>query len=188
MNTLQYTVMGVVPLVIINHLLELYLPKFNLSTSPVSMMMEIMAHITVLLVTLYFVDRVVRYFPSYSGKAYGDVSFETIGLILVLLVVNSSNTNLGKKVMHASRHLKERFVSRRREGMKHKSDGTSKSTPNVAEPTTVMGASDGESNQVKGAIDKTDEEVTETPKEPETFSAMSSTEAFAIGGGNYSMF
>ena len=87
MNSIQYIAMSIVPLLLVNSVLETQLPAFSPRTPPLSMVIETAVHMMILLIVLYFVDRVVRYFPSMSGDKYGEVSFETIGLLLVLLVV-----------------------------------------------------------------------------------------------------
>ena len=127
MNSIQYTAMSIVPLLLVNHLLETQLPAFSPNTPPLSMIIETTVHIIVLLIVLYFVDRTVRYFPSSSGEKYGEVSFETIGLLLVLLIVNSNNSHLGKKVIHLTRHVKERFTNR--EGLKTEKEEAPKKDP-----------------------------------------------------------
>ena len=178
MNSIQYTAMSIVPLLLVNSVLETQLPSFSPRTPPLSMVIETAVHMMILLIVLYFVDRVVRYFPSMSGDKYGEVSFETIGLLLVLLVVNSHNSHLGKKVMHLTRHAKERFTSKR-EGLKVvKAD-----VPKV-------------DKKIQDVIKESEEEDNKTPSntQKEKFtqqggvSPTSSLDSFALTGGNYSQF
>ena len=189
MNSIQYTAMSIVPLLLVNSVLETQLPAFSPRTPPLSMVIETAVHMMILLIVLYFVDRVVRYFPSMSGDKYGEVSFETIGLLLVLLVVNSHNSHLGKKVMHLTRHARERFTNKR-EGLENKEEDIAPSktkhlvTPEVKKEKEIVVTTPGPSDA--GAAAKTD---------PESFtqqgggvSPISSLESFALTGGNYSPF
>ena len=181
MNSIQYTAMSIVPLLLVNSVLETQLPAFSPRTPPLSMVIETAVHMMILLIVLYFVDRVVRYFPSMSGDKYGEVSFETIGLLLVLLVVNSHNSHLGKKVMHLTRHAKERFTSNR-EGVKNEG-GSSGGEPGaaaaaaaeVAPAAAVTGGASGQSNE-------------KFTQQGGGVSPISSLESFALTGGNYSPF
>ena len=204
MNSIQYTAMSIVPLLLVNNLLETQLPAFSQNTPPLSMIIETTVHIIVLLIVLYFVDRTVRYFPSTSGEKYGEVSFETIGLLLVLLIVNSSNSHLGKKVVHLTRHARERFTNR--EGMGHKeSSGVDETKPkeNNTDPTNTQPQK--KPDQLHSMGDNSDhnerELSTKNPtatKKSENFTPnmsnsnvvepMSSLESFAMTGGNYSAF
>ena len=195
MNSIQYTAMSIVPLLMVNSVLETQLPGFSPNTPPLSMIIETAVHLIILLIVLYFVDRTVRYFPSATGDKYGDISFETIGLLLVLLVVNSQNTNLGKKVLHMTRHVKERFTNR--EGMK---EGPSKKV-NASNEVTIQ--KEGEEKIIKPLLNTNNSEtsgksigkVTDNCQHGEecftqknTIEPLNALESFAMTGGNYSPF
>jgi hypothetical protein len=196
MNSIQYTAMSIVPLLLVNSVLETQLPAFSPRTPPLSMVIETAVHMMILLIVLYFVDRVVRYFPSMSGDKYGEVSFETIGLLLVLLVVNSHNSHLGKKVMHLTRHAKERFTSNR-EGVKNEG-GSSGGEPGAAAAAAAevaaaeVAAAEVAAAEVApaaavtgGASGQSNEKFTQ---QGGGVSPISSLESFALTGGNYSPF
>jgi hypothetical protein len=181
MNSIQYTAMSIVPLLMVNNVLETQLPSFSHNTPPISMIIETAVHMIVLLIVLYFVDRTIRYFPSATGDKYSEVSFETIGLLLVLMVVNSQNSHLGKKVIHLTRHARERFTNR--EGKTETSDNTQ--TEPMLPPKTPP--------PHPPPVSETNNPA-ETLKKEEGFTQrggvtpMSALESFAVGGGNYSTF
>ena len=190
MNSIQYTAMCIIPLLLVNHLLETQLPVFSQHTPPVTLVIEIAIHMVILLIVLYFVDRVVRFFPSASGETYGSVSFETIGMILVLLVVNARNSNLGKKLLHLTRNVRERFIGQ--EGMDNKKIHNKPETNHEKQQ---------EEEEVKKmppppprTTNNTNENLPNHGDIPakvqvkEGFEPSSSLEGFAIGGGNYSVF
>lgn len=196
MNSIQYTAMSIVPLLLVNHLLETQLPAFSPNTPPLSMIIETIVHIIVLLIVLYFVDRTVRYFPSSSGDKYGEVSFETIGLLLVLLIVNSNNSHLGKKVIHLTHHVKERFTNR--EGLTNNTNTKKKtSKPEHKEQTVEVNEKEEETKHQTKPVNNN----LTLPAAPDSSSSthenfisqsnvepLSSLESFAMTGGNYSMF
>lgn len=193
MNSIQYTAMSIIPLLLVNSVLETQLPAFSPNTPPVSMIIETAIHMIILLVVLYFVDRTVKYFPSATGDKYGEVSFETIGLLLVLLVVNSHNSHLGKKVIHLTRHARERFTNR--EGMKEgAAPGTTEPRQNVLE--IAQGQAQAQAKAKAQAQAKAPEEAaSENKVPPEEFTQrgggvtpISALETFAMTGGNYSPF
>ena len=187
MNSIQYTAMSIVPLLLVNSVLETQLPSFSPRTPPLSMVIETAVHMMILLIVLYFVDRVVRYFPSMSGDKYGEVSFETIGLLLVLLVVNSHNSHLGKKVMHLTRHAKERFTNKR-EGMSQEDDTSEETTTEKGKKENILVP------QPPPPPQQPQPQPPHTPKNEEFTqqgggdSPISSLESFALTGGNYSPF
>lgn len=182
MNSIQYTAMSIVPLLMVNSVLETQLPAFSHNTPPLSMIIETAVHMIVLLIVLYFVDRTIRYFPSATGDKYGEVSFETIGLLLVLMVVNSQNSHLGKKVIHLTRHARERFTNG--EDVKQTTTPPAPATPPTAPtPHTAPPPS---------ALQELPEDEEKNNQAPFTqrggVTPMSALESFAVGGGNYSTF
>lgn len=184
MNSIQYTAMSIVPLLMVNSVLETQLPAFSHNTPPISMIIETAVHMIVLLIVLYFVDRTIRYFPSATGDKYGEVSFETIGLLLVLMVVNSQNSHLGKKVIHLTRHARERFTNREGIGeSKALPTNTSTTTTPSPPPSTVSETNDSEPTPNADKITIKDSFTQRGGVTP-----MSALESFAVGGGNYSTF
>lgn len=196
MNSIQYTAMSIVPLLMVNSVLETQLPGFSPNTPPLSMIIETAVHLIILLIVLYFVDRTVRYFPSATGDKYGDISFETIGLLLVLLVVNSQNTNLGKKVLHMTRHVKERFTNR--EGMKEGPSNNVTASKKVTiqeedkEKINPLSDTNGQTNRETSGKSigkcKSDESGEECFTQKNTIEPLNALESFAMTGGNYSPF
>lgn len=197
MNSIQYTAMCIIPLLLVNHLLETQLPVFSQHTPPVTLVIEIAIHMVILLIVLYFVDRVVRFFPSASGDTYGSVSFETIGMILVLLVVNARNSNLGKKLLHLTRNVRERFIGQ--EGMDNKHETNHKNKPEETTKETTEETVNANLQKLPQppppiTSDNTNVHLTNHRDIPakvkvkEGFEPSSSLEGFAIGGGNYSVF
>jgi len=190
MNSIQYTAMSIIPLLLVNNLLETQLPAFSRNTPPISMIIETTVHIIILLIVLYFVDRTVRYFPSSSGDKYGEVSFETIGLLLVLLIVNSNNSHLGKKIIHLTRHAKERFTNR--EGMGTKGTKPQTNKPNLVNDNETVHPTPPTPPTVPPTLPSplSHEEEEEPPVEKFTSNVIpsNSIESFAMTGGNYSMF
>ena len=204
MNSIQYTAMSIIPLLIVNNVLETQLPAFSPNTPPVSMIIETAVHMIVLLIVLYFVDRTVRYFPSSSGDKYGEVSFETIGLLLVLMVVNSHNSHLGKKVIHLTRHARERFTNR--EGLVEGKTTNGESFESGSQPPVLQGTEETAVLQTKKStpqgqptsVGQPTPEVTPSTSGKEGKVAftqrgggvtpMSALESFAMTGGNYSPF
>jgi hypothetical protein len=186
MNSVQYTAMSIVPLLLVNNFLETQMPIYTMSTTPVSMVIEIAVHLIVLLIVLYFVDRVVRFFPLASGENYGEVSFETIGLLLVLLVVNSTNSNLGKKVTHMTRHVRERFDLKQNGKEEEETKKPKDKPPHPQQPPQPAPPTPPAAPTTSSPPHKTYEGGIK--EKMEDFVPSSSAEGFAIGGGNYSLF
>jgi len=197
MNSIQYTAMSIIPLLLVNQLLETQLPAFSPNTPPLSMIIETIVHIIVLLIVLYFVDRTVRYFPSSSGDKYGEVSFETIGLLLVLLIVNSNNSHLGKKVIHLTHHIKERFTNR--EGLTNKDTENKTSKPQPRDQNIQNKKPVNENEETNPHTKPVNNNLTlptasDSSSTRENFISqsnvepLSSLESFTMTGGNYSMF
>jgi len=97
LNIIQYSVLTLIPVVILLKLVKNYVPDADEDKGNLVILVEILAQIVVMFVALYFIHKIVAYVPTYSGKLYGDVNI--INIIPALLLISiTMQSKLGDKV------------------------------------------------------------------------------------------
>jgi len=96
-NVIQYSLMGVIPIVILNKLIQRFIPEADLEKSTLELLAEISIQIVVMFCGIIFIHRVITYFPTYSGFAYENLTLTNV-ILAFLIIVLSIQTKLGIKV------------------------------------------------------------------------------------------
>jgi hypothetical protein len=96
-NVVQYAIMGVVPIVILNKLIQRFIPEADTDRSSLEILVEILIQIIVMFCGIIIVHRVITYFPTYSGFKYDQLILTNVILAFLILVL-SIQTKLGLKV------------------------------------------------------------------------------------------
>lgn len=97
MNLLQYSVLAIIPIVLLNKLIQNYVPEVDEEKGSLELTVEVLAQLSLLLVGMFFINRVVTYLPMYSGKDIGVINIAHM-LLGFLVIVLSLQTKLGEKV------------------------------------------------------------------------------------------
>tara|TARA_B110000967_G_C18841213_1_gene539470 strand:+ start:377 stop:1069 length:693 start_codon:yes stop_codon:yes gene_type:complete len=96
-NTLQYAFLAIIPVVLLNKSVRVYIPEVDESKTSLEISIEILAQILVMFFGLYYIDRLVTFVPPYSGDKYEPYIVKNT-VLGVLVIVLSLNTKLGEKV------------------------------------------------------------------------------------------
>lgn len=97
LNIVQYAVLAVIPVVILNKMTQNYVPEADDEKSSLELTAEILAQIIIMFISILFIHRVVTYLPTYSGEKYAD--FNVTNVVLAMLVILLSlQTKLGEKI------------------------------------------------------------------------------------------
>jgi len=97
LNIIQYALLAIVPIVILNKTMQKIVPEADEEKGNVEILAEIVIQVVCTFVGLLIVDRIVTYVPTYSGVKYPNIS--VIQNILVsLMIMTSLQTKLGNKV------------------------------------------------------------------------------------------
>ena len=97
MNVVQYSLMSIIPIVVVNKIIGRFVPEADENKGSLEITAEVVGQLVVLLVSLYFINRLVTYVKPYSGAGYGELNMITLSLVL-LVVVFSFQTQLAEKV------------------------------------------------------------------------------------------
>jgi hypothetical protein len=97
MNIIQYAVLALVPVVIMNKLIQNYVPEADDSKGSPEILAEIIAQVIVMFLGILIIHRIVTFIPTHSGEKYSDFSVTNI-VLAFLVIVLSLQTKLGEKV------------------------------------------------------------------------------------------
>ncbi len=97
LNIIQYTVLAIIPIILILKAVKHFVPEEDESKGNLEILLESVGQIIFMLIGLWFTDRIIRYFGTYSGKEYQ--AFNSISFILpFLLILSTMQTKLGAKI------------------------------------------------------------------------------------------
>ena len=106
LNIIQYSLLAIIPIVTINKLMQNYVPEADDDKGNLELSMEIILQTIGMFISIFFINRMITYIPTYSGTKYPD--FSVIFIILaVLMITLSLQTKLGEKVSILSDRLVE---------------------------------------------------------------------------------
>jgi len=97
LNILQYSIIAIIPVVILNKSMQKYVPESDDKKSSVEMTAEVIIQIIVMFIGLLLIHRIITFIPTYSGTAYPE--FHIVYIVLAILMITMSlQTKLGEKV------------------------------------------------------------------------------------------
>jgi hypothetical protein len=96
-NVLQYSFTSLIPIVLLNKLIQSVIPEASTQAGTAEICMEIIGQLGILLVGLILIHRFATYFNTYSGEPYPKHSILcfVLGLMTVLISIQS---RLGEKI------------------------------------------------------------------------------------------
>lgn len=97
LNVVQYSLLGVVPVVILNKLIQRFIPEADPEKSSLELLAEIFIQLVVMFCGIIIIHRLITYAPTYSGFKYESLTLTNVILAFLVLVL-SIQTKLGIKV------------------------------------------------------------------------------------------
>jgi len=97
LNIIQYVVLALVPIIILNKLMQRYVPEADDEKSSLEIIAEVLAQVLFMFFGILFIHRIVTYIRTYSGEKYPTLS--VVGNVIPMLVILTSlQTKLGEKI------------------------------------------------------------------------------------------
>lgn len=97
MNVTQYAILGIIPVLILNKLIQRFSPEADPDSSSVELSVEILLQVVVMFVGIIIIHRIITYIPTYSGFRYEHLTLTNV-VLAFLIIVLSLQTKLGIKV------------------------------------------------------------------------------------------
>jgi len=95
-NSVQYAVLAIIPIVIMNKLIQRFAPEADMDKSSIEILIELFIQVVVIFVGLVLIHRTITYFPTYSGFKYENVTL-TGAVLTFLVIILSIQSKLGMK-------------------------------------------------------------------------------------------
>lgn len=96
LNMMQYVAIGFIPVILVIYVIRYYVPDPDDDKGSLTILAEIFAQTFAMLLGIYFIHRIIIYFPTYSGIKYE--RFHIINILMVfLMILFSIKTKLGEK-------------------------------------------------------------------------------------------
>jgi hypothetical protein len=96
MNLVQYAILAVIPSMVILKVLRNFVPEDDETKGSIEITGEVALEVVFIVISLWFMNRVIRYVPTYSGRSYPD-SDPFTPLMPFLLVLFTLQSKLGSK-------------------------------------------------------------------------------------------
>jgi hypothetical protein len=97
LNVVQYAVLGIIPIIILNKIIQRFVPEADTDKSSLEIIVEILLQIIVMFCGIILIHRIISYIPTYSGFKYENLIL-TNSILAFLIIVLSIQTKLGIKV------------------------------------------------------------------------------------------
>jgi len=96
LNVVQYAVFALIPVFILNKLIQRFIPEADLEKSSLELTIEILVQLAVIFIGVVLVHRIVTYIPTYSGYRYENLSL-IHAVIPFMIIILSIQSKLGLK-------------------------------------------------------------------------------------------
>lgn len=96
LNVVQYSVFGILPIVILNKLIQKFVPEADPEKSSLELLAEILIQLIIIFCGIVIIHRIIVYFPTYSGFKYENLSLTNV-ILAFLVIVLSIQSKLGIK-------------------------------------------------------------------------------------------
>jgi len=97
LNIIQYAVLAIIPVVILNKLMQRFVPEADDNKGSIEITAEVLAQVIVMFLVILIIHRIITYIPTYSGEKYVDFNVTNI-ILAMLVIILSLQTKLGEKV------------------------------------------------------------------------------------------
>jgi uncharacterized membrane protein YgcG len=87
MNIVQYTLLSIAPVILFVYFTKKYFPTVHQDDSSLYMFVVTVIHLLFMMIGIFFIDRIINYIPTYSGKYYETINLTTVVLIFVLFML-----------------------------------------------------------------------------------------------------
>jgi hypothetical protein len=97
MNMIQYALLSIIPAVIILKAVKQFIPEEDESKGTIEITAECVAQLVMIVVSIWFFNRLIMYIPTYSSCEYNNFDATNFILPLVILMI-TMQTKLGAKI------------------------------------------------------------------------------------------
>ena len=86
-NMVQYLILAIVPVLLLNKIVENLIPQFDESKGNIELLVEVVGQVSLTILAIFLIHRIITFIPTYSKTDHKPVSMLT--LLIVLLLINN---------------------------------------------------------------------------------------------------
>ena len=87
LNFIQYSTISIIPFIIIYFYIKKYSPSITYENSTLYIIFVTFISIVLFIVGIFFIDRIVNFIPTISGKYYDIINLTNISIILIIILL-----------------------------------------------------------------------------------------------------
>src|SRR6056300_1764768 len=87
-NVIQYSVLGLLPVLLLNKLISNYIPEADDEKSSLELLVEIMLQIVIIFCVNILIHRGIKYLPTYSGYLYETLNLTSVVLAFLVIILS----------------------------------------------------------------------------------------------------
>tara|TARA_B110000285_G_scaffold230769_1_gene297982 strand:+ start:1345 stop:2040 length:696 start_codon:yes stop_codon:yes gene_type:complete len=118
MNIVQYTLVGVLPVILLNKTMQKYVPEADDEKGSAELLAEVAIQLIAMFLGMLITHRIITFVPTYSTVKYEKISIVQI-VLAVLMITLSLQTKLGEKVSILFDRVSDAIMGKSREGMEN---------------------------------------------------------------------
>lgn len=118
MNIVQYTLIGVLPVILLNKTMQKYVPEADDEKGSAELLAEVAIQLIAMFLGMLITHRIITFVPTYSTVKYEKISIVQI-VLAVLMITLSLQTKLGEKVSILFDRVSDAIMGKSREGMEN---------------------------------------------------------------------
>jgi hypothetical protein len=146
LNIIQYTLIAIIPVIVLNKLMQKYVPEADEKKGGIEILAEVLVQIIVMFLGLLLIHRIITYVPTYSGMEYPEFSIIFI-ILAILMITLSLQTKLGEKVSILVDRLTELWEGKTNPNKKGKKGNVKVSQPIAGQNMSITSSMPMNSNQ-----------------------------------------
>ena len=123
MNIIQYLVLAIIPMSFYTHFVNNMMSEYDESKSNFEVTAEVLGHLLLTLLGLFFIDRIITYVPTYSGRNHGTFNIFSV-LLIILVFAYEANTKVGTKMKLLIERVSELWHGKKEDVKKQKENNS----------------------------------------------------------------
>ena len=137
LNISQYSLLAIIPIVFVNTLMQYYVPEVDDTKSSLEIIIEILFQILFIILSLFYINRILFYIPTISNERYQELNFTSL-ILSIFLVILSLQTKLGDKINILIKRFLELFNMEKTTTKKKKEPKENKNTPQQTQEVSLQ--------------------------------------------------
>ena len=89
LNIIQYSSLSIVPIMLFIYFTKKYSPTATRDDSSLYMFIITFIELMIMIIGIFFIDRIINYIPTFSGKYYETINLTTVIIVFVTLMLIS---------------------------------------------------------------------------------------------------